>query len=173
MRKIHRNNVLIDVLALQALVNDARGDELAAMEKLEAALALGEPGGFIRTFSDMDAQMANLLVRFQEQKAGGRRAEYVTRLLAGFPDEARETRKPEPAPARIQPPGMPLTNPLTRREVQIVELLATDLSPQEIAAKLVISPATVYTHTKSIYRKLDVHKRTEAVQRAREVDLIP
>ncbi len=175
MREIHRNNVLIDVLALQALVNDERGDEPAAMEKLEAALALGEQGGFIRTFVDLGMPMADLLVRLQEQKAGGSWAGYIAQLLAAFPDEVRETRKREPAPTRMapQPPAMPLTKPLTRREVQIVELLATDVSLQEIAAKLVISPATVYTHTKSIYRKLDVHKRMEAVQRAREADLIP
>jgi LuxR family maltose regulon positive regulatory protein len=172
MRKIHRNNVLIDVLALQALVCDARGDELAAMEKLGAALTLGEPGGFIRTFVDLGPPMAGLLVRLKEQQTGRGLAAYVDQILATFPDEARETEKPEPAPARIQPPVMPLTNPLTRREVQIVKLLATDLSPQEIAAKLVISPHTLNNHTKNVYRKLDAHKREEAVQRAKEMGLV-
>jgi LuxR family maltose regulon positive regulatory protein len=62
--------------------------------------------------------------------------------------------------------------PLTRRERQVLKLLATDLSQQEIAAQLHISTGTVYSHTKNIYSKLDVHKRAEAVQRARELDLI-
>jgi LuxR family maltose regulon positive regulatory protein len=61
---------------------------------------------------------------------------------------------------------------LTRRELQIAKLLATDLSLQEIAASLVVAPATLYTHTKNIYRKLDVHKREEAVQRARQMGLV-
>ena len=116
--------------------------------------------------------MAGLLVRLKEQQTGRGLAAYVDQILASFPDEIRGTEKPEPAPAWIQLQVRPLTNPLTRREVQIVKLLATDLSPQEIAAKLVISPHTLNNHTKAIYRKLDAHKRAGAVQRAREMGLV-
>jgi LuxR family maltose regulon positive regulatory protein len=68
---------------------------------------------------------------------------------------------------------MPPENPLTRRERQVIRMLATDLSQQDIADKLVISPHTLNTHTKNIYRKLEVCKRAEAVRRAREMDLLP
>ena len=135
MRRIHRNNVRIDVLALLALVNDALGDEPAAMEKLGAALTLGQPGGFIRTFVDLGAPMAGLLVRLKEQQTGRGLAAYIDQILAAFPDEIRETKKPEPAPARMSTASDASDRPLTRRELQIVKLLATDLSPQEIAAK--------------------------------------
>jgi len=172
MRRIHRINVLIDVLALLALVNNALGDEPAAMEKLGAALTLGQPGGFIRTFFDLGAPMAGLLVRLKEQQTGRGLAAYIDQILAAFPDEIRETKKPGPARPDDQPPGMPVPALLTRRELQIAKLLATDLSLQEIAASLVVAPATLYTHTKNIYRKLDVHKREEAVQRARQMGLV-
>ena len=53
-------------------------------------------------------------------------------------------------------------------------MLATDLSQQDIANRPVISPHTLNTHTKNIYRKhLEVCKRAEAVRRAREMDLLP
>jgi len=174
MRKSNRNNVRIDVLALLALVCDALREEPAALEKLCAALALGQAGGFIRTFVDLGAPMATLLLRLKERDVESPRIDYIDQIMAAFPGEAHETKKPEPAPTRPdhQPPTLPLMEPLTRRERQVLKLLATDLSQQEIAAQLHISTGTVYSHTKNIYSKLDVHKRAEAVQRARELDLI-
>ncbi|MEE4143211.1 MAG: LuxR C-terminal-related transcriptional regulator, partial [Halieaceae bacterium] len=167
MRGIHRNNVRIDVLALLALVNNALGDEPAAMEKLGAALTLGQPGGFIRTFVDLGAPMAGLLVRLKEQQTGRGLAAYIDQILAAFPAEGPATTRQD-----LQPATTPAENPLTRRERQVIRLLATDLSPEEIADKLVTSPHTLNTHIKNIYRKLDVHKREEAIRRVREMDLL-
>jgi LuxR family maltose regulon positive regulatory protein len=62
--------------------------------------------------------------------------------------------------------------PLTERESQILQLLATELSPDEIGQKLFVSTSTVRTHTRNIYAKLDVHRRFEAVHRARELGLL-
>jgi LuxR family maltose regulon positive regulatory protein len=168
MGKIHRHNVRIDVLALLALVHDALGDEATAMEKLSVALSLGVRGGFIRTFVDLGAPMADLLSRWWEVQAGSQEVGYIDRILAAFAAEERATTRQKPQPAT-----MPPENPLTRRERQVIRLLATDLSQQDIADKLVISPHTLNTHTKNIYRKLEVRKRAEAVRRAREMDLLP
>ncbi len=63
-------------------------------------------------------------------------------------------------------------NPLTERELEILHLLASDLSAQEIADELIISPHTFHTHRKRIYKKLGAHGRFEAVQRAKERDLL-
>jgi LuxR family maltose regulon positive regulatory protein len=72
-----------------------------------------------------------------------------------------------------QGPTVPdLKKPLTRRELQTLRLLKTDLSPQEIASQMTISDNTVRTHIKNIYRKLGVHGRFEAVQRAEEFSLL-
>ena len=66
----------------------------------------------------------------------------------------------------------PLLEPLTSREQDVLELLAAGLSNTEIAARLIVTVGTVKTHIKSIYGKLGVHSRTQAIARAREVGLL-
>jgi LuxR family maltose regulon positive regulatory protein len=65
-----------------------------------------------------------------------------------------------------------LVDPLSERELQVLRMLATNLTSTEIADELYISPSTVRSHIKSIYSKLDVHRRYDAVERARALDLI-
>ena len=154
LQSINVTCTLIDVLALEALLHNARGDEPAATQKLAQALALGEPGGFIRQFVDLGAPMDHLLIRHKRQ---GGASDYVNRILAAFPSAIRLTT---------------LIDPLTERELQVLRLLATEPSTQGIAAELVVSIGTVRTHTKRIYSKLDVHSRLEAVQRAQELGLL-
>jgi len=62
--------------------------------------------------------------------------------------------------------------PLSRREVEVLRLLATDLTSIEMAQELVISVNTVRSHIKSIYAKLDAHSRYEAIMRATELNLL-
>ncbi len=62
---------------------------------------------------------------------------------------------------------------ITLREQQVLDLLAAGRSNKEIAAKLGISPNTVKTQVASLYQKLEVQRRTQAVQKARELALIP
>jgi LuxR family maltose regulon positive regulatory protein len=66
----------------------------------------------------------------------------------------------------------PLIEPLTERELEVLRLLADGLSNQEIARQLVVALGTAKTHTASLYRKLDVVSRTQAVARARELGLL-
>jgi LuxR family maltose regulon positive regulatory protein len=61
---------------------------------------------------------------------------------------------------------------LTKREAEILTLMATDLSPEEMAGELFVSTVTVRTHIRNIYAKLDVHSRCEAVQAAKELGLL-
>lgn len=174
MRKIYRKNVLIEVLALQALVYDAQGDEPRALEKLKEALVLGLPGGNIRSFVDLGDPMVDLLLRLRSQESSWEFRHYIDRILAAFPKElyAGETNKPAYERPIDPTSPEPLLEPLTRREQQILSLLATDRSLQEIAGNLHIASGTVYSHTKNIYSKLYVHKRREAVQRGRELGII-
>lgn len=151
LQPLHRNNVRIDILILQALAYEALGHEKPAFNKISAALALAAAGGHIRNFVDLGEPMAALLGRFQPQEADqSMTLAHARRILSSFmPD-----------------------NPLTARETEILNLLASDLSPQEIADKLVIATSTFYTHTKRIYKKLGAHSRFEAVQRAKEISLL-
>jgi LuxR family maltose regulon positive regulatory protein len=109
--------------------------------------------------------MAGLLRRAASQ---GSSPAYVANLLAAFdaagPDE--EATEPQPRPAQ------PLVDPLSERELEVLQLLAGGLSNPEIAEQLYIAVSTVRSHCKSIYGKLDVHSRWDAVQRAQQLGLL-
>lgn len=76
----------------------------------------------------------------------------------------------QPSTSNFQP--TPLIEPLSERELQVLRLLATSLTTPEIADQLFVAVSTVRTHVKNIYGKLDVHRRREAVFRARKLDLL-
>jgi LuxR family maltose regulon positive regulatory protein len=69
-------------------------------------------------------------------------------------------------------PGQAASDVLSERELEVMRLLATDLSGPAIANELVVSLNTLRTHTKSIYTKLDVNSRREAIRRAQELRLL-
>jgi LuxR family maltose regulon positive regulatory protein len=154
-----RTGSLIEALVLRALAFGAKNDFRQALASLERALALAQPEGYIRVFVNEGAPMAELLRRAGTQ---GIEAQFVAKLLsefdqiAGGPDSAVQ----------------PLIEPLSRRELEVLNLLADGLSNSEIADKFVISVGTVKAHTASIYRKLNVNSRTQAVARARELDIL-
>jgi len=148
---------VIEILALRALALQAQGNLAQAMTSLERALRLAEPEGYVRLFVDEGTPMAALLRRAVAQ---GIKLNYVNRLLAALREAAQL--------ATIQP----LAEPLTRRELQVLRLLATDLSNQEIAETLVIAMGTIKTHIRNIYGKLDVHSRIQAIHRARDLTLL-
>jgi LuxR family maltose regulon positive regulatory protein len=170
MRRIHRKTVRIDVLSLLALVCEAQGETSAANAALTEALLLAEPGGFVRNFADLGQPMAGLLARLQRQ-AGALQPSmmrFVSRLLAAFPTWDLSGARTESSPDSFKSlQAQPKTrDSLTKRELQVLKLLATDMPPEEIAGELVVSTSTVRTHIKNIYTKLDVHSRMEALHRA-------
>jgi len=151
---------VIEILALQALALQGQGDILPAVTALERALSLAEPEGYVRIFVDEDEPMADLL---RHTASRGIAPTYVAKLLAAFEVEGLAV-----SPSNLQP----LIEPLSERELEVLRLLTTHLSSTEIADELVISVNTVRSHIKSIYSKLNVHSRMDAVQRARELELL-
>ena len=150
----------LKALVVLAVALDARGERAEAVEVLDEALALAEPGGFIRIFVDEGAPMARLL---REALSRGVRPEYVRRLLAAFPfDDAERAASPA---ARVA--GSRLAEPLSGRELEVLALIARGLTNQEIALRLYLSLHTVKAHARSIYAKLGVSSRTQAVARGR------
>lgn len=154
-----RNALLIEGLTLRSLAESTLGDQTAALESLEHALRVAEPEGYIRLFVDLGTPVGRLL---QHAQARNVMPDYVRTILEGF------GQYDEPAPD-IAPT---LTEPLTDREQEILALLAAGLTNSEIAGKFFISPETVKKHTANIYGKLRVRRRTEAVSRARELNLL-
>ncbi len=95
---------------------------------------------------------------------------YTGKLLAAF--EAEQQRSVGESPLPTSPALHPLIEPLSQRELAVLRLFQTELSGPEIAQELVVALSTIRTHTKSIYSKLNVNNRREAVKRAAELDLI-
>jgi LuxR family maltose regulon positive regulatory protein len=167
------DGMTIEILALQALTHAAHGDTGHALAALERALALAAPEGYIRVFVDEGAPMAALL---REAQACGMVPDYTARLLAAFPEglEAEGLRLADGVPASsLQPLASTLVEPLSARELEVLQLIAGGRSNQAIAAQLVIAVGTVKRHITNIYGKLGVHSRTQAVARARAVHLLP
>ena len=162
--------IVIEGLALEAMIHQAAGAEDRALAALEEALALAEPEGYLRLFLNEGPPMARLL-RMAAKR--GVTPAYVSRLLAHFEgaseDERPMTEEP-PSSAVIHPSS--LVEPLSDRELQVLHLVAGGASNQQIAQDLFIAVSTVKSHLNSVYGKLGVKNRTQAVARARELGLL-
>jgi LuxR family maltose regulon positive regulatory protein len=152
----------IKVLVLRAIVLQAQGQVDPALSALSRALSLAEPEGYVRAFVEEGAAVADVL---RLAISRGTATRYAHDLLAALEEE---TRGGEPIPG----PSAELIEPLSEREMEVLRLLITHLSRKEIADQLCVSPNTVRFHLKNIYTKLGVHSRSDAVQRAEELDLL-
>jgi LuxR family maltose regulon positive regulatory protein len=152
-------------LVLLAVAYDAHGERAKAGKLLDEALALAEPGGFIRIFVDEGAPMARLLYAALSQ---GVHPAYVRQLLAAFPTDEPGAAAPTPRAT-----GSRLAEPLSRRELELLPLIAEGLTNQEIADRLYLSLHTVKAHARTIYAKLGVTSRTQAVAKGRALGLLP
>ncbi|MEP6759766.1 MAG: LuxR C-terminal-related transcriptional regulator [Sporichthyaceae bacterium] len=153
-----RGGSVIEILVLQALAHQSRGDVAAALAPLHRAVGLAEPEGYVRVFADEGPPMAALLKPLSRQASASR---YVRRLLA-----ATSTTERHP------PVKASLVEPLSGRELDVLRLLGTDMDGPDIARELSVSLNTMRTHTKNIYAKLGVTNRRAAVRQAGELNLL-
>lgn len=152
----------VRIHGLCALAFQALKDEKQALESIRQALELGEPENRLATFVREGAAMEKLL---RLALAKSIYPKFVQRLLLAF--ESRRQQKPAPAPVTEA-----LIEPLSERELEVLQHLNSYLSTPEIADELIVTTNTVRTHIKNIYSKLGVHGRSGAVKRARELALI-
>ncbi len=156
----HSVRFLIETLALKALYLQRCGQEEAALETMERSLHLAEPGGYIRIFSDIGAELLELLKAMQNKG--------VTPLLTAAILESLVPSRT--ANADVVTAGYAdLAVILTFREQEVLHLLGERLTNQEIGARLNISPETVKRHSVSIFRKLNVKNRRAAALAARDL----
>ncbi len=146
----------IQVLILQALVFKSIGHEDHALHSLKQSVVLAEPAGYIRTFIREGQALQELLKNLAAWEKTNR---YLEDLLQAF---VRETSSQQPGLAEL----------LSPREMEVMNILTTSLSVPEIAAELVLSPNTVRSHIKSIYGKLGVNRRMDAIEKAKELQLV-
>ena len=147
-----------EILVLQTLVHQARGDEDAAVSALERALRWAEPEGSVRVFVDEGPRLIPLL-RAAAQRPGA--TSHVRRVLSALSRTTGPSSVPHGTAAGLSP-----------REMDVLRLLRSNLDGPGIARELVISLNTVRTHTKNIYAKLGATSRREAVRRAQELNLL-
>ena len=162
-----RDGTAIEARLVRALAVDAEGAEREAVDDLAAALIAAVPVGYRRLFLDEGTPLESLL-RAVSTPTPGQRGGGVRRPRAG--SGAGNGRRPTPGgTGRVAPGG---GEGLSDRELEVLRLLATDLTGPEIAARLFVSVNTLRTHTKHIFTKLEVNTRRAAVSRAGELHLL-
>jgi LuxR family maltose regulon positive regulatory protein len=149
---------------VRALIFDGLGDSAGAIHELKTALEIAEDHGYTRFFDD-GPELDRLLQQAAERNI---HASYAKQLLISMRMRSKITR-PQP---NLGKDCLHLVDSLSERELEVLGLLATGLSPTEVAKKLFLSPFTLKAHTQNIYTKLGVHSRVEAINKAREMDLI-
>jgi LuxR family maltose regulon positive regulatory protein len=166
LSSIHNNIFLIEVLALRAILHDTMGEQRKSIDTLREAIALAEPSGFIRCFVDMGPRMAHLLRRLIQRNFA---LVYVGKILAAFKIEqtgvVQEATDSQTKYLSSLNEQVFLEIPLTHREIEVIELLMVRQSNKEIGETLSIATETVKSHLTSIYRKLNISGRKQAVDK--------
>ena len=159
-----RSGSMIEILILQAIINEAQGNIASALQFLERALTLAETEGYLRIFVNEGQPMARLLYEALARKIT---PNYVQRVLTAFPLNELEPQKS----LKTQSQVAGLLEPLSKREIEVLHLIADGRTNQEIATTLFLSVNTVKVHTRNIYGKLSAHHRADAVAKARALGI--
>ncbi len=165
----------LKVMVLQAVALYANKQREKSIELLGDALALAEPANYIRLFVDEGEPMQLLIsdFRFSILKTLPHLRAYLEKLLAAFqiPQSKSEIRNQKLVPKEYEGSKI-LIEPLSERELEILNLIAQGYSNQEIGERLFLALSTVKGHNRVLFDKLQVKNRTEAVSRARALGLI-
>ena len=154
----------MEIAPLRALVLHRQRHTDEALKALEESLAMATPGGWVRPYVELGTPMADLLEQLPAKTKG---TALVRQIRAGF------RRNPGDGNASASASSGSIRVDLTNRERDVLDLLAERLRDKEISQKLYISTETVKTHLRALYRKLDCRDRRHAVERARELGVLP
>ena len=160
--------IAIEALLLRAQMHALRGNPAAGRKDYLAALELSEPEGFIGVFVEQGLPVREALSDLVKQdRLGNIRSDYVKRILSAISQSQSQDQGLE-AETALQV----LPESLTDRELDVLRCMVEGLKYKEIAAKLFISLNTVRYHVKAVYGKLNVNNRTQAIQKARRLDIL-
>ena len=181
-RRAQSLHIILEALLLRAQMYALLGDYPASQADYLQALELAEPEGFIGIFIEQGQPVADDLANLARQnRLGSVRRDYFESILAAFSElqiSAIEGNQQPTADLMVgsEPTRRkelePLVEPLTERELDVLRLMADGLKYKEIAARLFISQNTVRFHVKSIYGKLNVNNRTQAIEMARQLRIL-
>ena len=167
-----RTGTVIEVQALMALSAQAAGDEGQAFDAIAAALKAAERERYVRVFLDEGEPMRALLAGVRDKLIRGDHGtgrhvsvDYVRSLLDALADGANVS-------AGASAPPSSLAEALSEREREVLHLIEEGLSNQEIAEQFVVALSTVKWHVNNLYGKLAVRSRTQALLRARQLNLL-
>ncbi|HEX8993036.1 MAG TPA: LuxR C-terminal-related transcriptional regulator [Anaerolineales bacterium] len=168
---LHSSHVpaALETLLLRSQLRTALGDDEGGLEDVSQALELAEPEGFVSPFVEEGAPVASALRALSASPHAS--TAYIKRILECFPAMAPAAASPREA-SKPSDPMRALIEPLTPRELEVLQHIAAGDSNQAIADQLVITLSAVKKHTGNIFRKLSVNSRTQALVRARELGLL-
>jgi LuxR family maltose regulon positive regulatory protein len=158
-----RGGSVREMLVLEAVAFDTLGDQSHAVTTLRDALGMAEPEEHVRIFMDAGPRLRTLLEKLMERRSG-KFIQRVHGIVSGRAAVESSSSRNTGSAA--------LVDPLSQRELEVLVLLATGMSNQQIAAELVVSVDTVKKHVSHILGKLDAATRTQAVARARELAVL-
>lgn len=171
VEKIRRVGLMIEILALKAIAFYKQGERHAALTVLSKALSMAEPEGYIRIFLNEGEPMHELISAAARSNI---HPAYAGKLLENIKQERglSVSRQYDDQSLNTLLETVRI-DPLSAREMEVLFLLRSRLTVPEIAEELCIAESTVRSHVKSIYSKLSVHRRMDAVQRAEELGMLP
>lgn len=172
-----RQGRLLEILILKALATQAAKRNTQALDILSEILTIVGSEGYMRIFLDEGQPMQLLLAQWLSHASPGSLRDYATNLLTQFNAEQHEIMAEAEKAVQIGISSASsvqlLVEPLSERELEVLQLIALGLTNREIASQLIVASGTIKAHTASIYRKLDVTNRTEAASRARLLGILP
>ena len=161
VERLQRIDLILEIKILSAIAFHNTGNQSDATEAIESALNIGGPAGFVRLFVDAGETMAQLLYHALSL---GIHAEFAGKLLALIPSST-------PSDHVEEKPEF-IVEPLTKREVEVLQCIAEGQSNRLIAQSLSISLNTVKGHNQRIFSKLNVNNRTQAVAKAKLLNIL-
>jgi len=166
----------IKICIQQALCFDKLGDNKNSTDGLIKCLKAGQTASMVRLFIDAGNPMMKLLQSLNDktltQSLTTGLYNYIKKLLFAFKQEKSKRGSSLGIDMHNSSSHEPLIEPLSAREMGILQLIAQGLSNQDISERLSLTLNTVKSHNQNIFGKLGVERRTEAVARARQLNLL-